>query len=50
MMCCLPSVLYRHETMVSREDKELLLGQRGAILWFTGQSNKPGVNGEPFYW
>ncbi|GAB4815742.1 hypothetical protein N2152v2_002788 [Parachlorella kessleri] len=24
--------------MVSREDKELLLGQRGAILWFTGLS------------
>ena len=25
-----------HETMVSRGDKELLLGQRGCVLWFTG--------------
>lgn len=27
-----------HETMVSRGDKELLLGQRGCVLWFTGLS------------
>ena len=27
-----------HETMVVREDKELLLGQRGCVLWFTGES------------
>lgn len=27
-----------HETMVSRDDKELLLGQKGCILWFTGLS------------
>ena len=25
-----------HETMVPRSDKELLLGQRGCILWLTG--------------
>ena len=25
------------ETMVSRSDKELLLGQRGCVLWFTGE-------------
>lgn len=27
-----------HESMVSRRDKELLLGQKGAVLWFTGLS------------
>ena len=30
--------------MVSREDKELLLGQRGAILWFTGVGNRGHVD------
>jgi adenylylsulfate kinase len=27
-----------HETMVSRADKERLLGQKGCVLWFTGLS------------
>ncbi|KAL4418938.1 hypothetical protein ABPG77_009118 [Micractinium sp. CCAP 211/92] len=27
-----------HESMVDRRDKEMLLGQRGCILWFTGLS------------
>eukprot|EP01025_Chloroclados_australasicus_P021059 TRINITY_DN22094_c0_g1_i4.p1 TRINITY_DN22094_c0_g1~~TRINITY_DN22094_c0_g1_i4.p1 ORF type:complete len:295 (+),score=38.69 TRINITY_DN22094_c0_g1_i4:99-887(+) len=27
-----------HETMVTREDKEKLLGQKGCVLWFTGLS------------
>lgn len=27
-----------HESIVSREQKELLLGQRGCVLWFTGLS------------
>lgn len=27
-----------HETMVQREDKEMLLGQKGCVLWFTGLS------------
>jgi adenylylsulfate kinase len=25
-----------HESMVARRDKEMLLGQRGCVLWFTG--------------
>ena len=25
-----------HDSTVQREDKELLLGQRGCVLWFTG--------------
>ncbi|KAI3439133.1 hypothetical protein D9Q98_001541 [Chlorella vulgaris] len=27
-----------HESMVARRDKEMLLGQRGCVLWFTGLS------------
>jgi adenylylsulfate kinase len=27
-----------HESMVSREDKERTLGQKGCVLWFTGLS------------
>ena len=26
-----------HESVVTREDKELLLGQRGCVIWFTGK-------------
>lgn len=25
-----------HDSMVARTDKEMLLGQRGCVLWFTG--------------
>jgi adenylylsulfate kinase len=25
-----------HDSMVARRDKEMLLGQRGCVLWFTG--------------
>ena len=32
-----------HETMVSRGDKELLLGQRGCVLWFTGAGGYRGA-------
>ena len=32
-----------HETMVSRGDKELLLGQRGCVLWFTGAGGYGGA-------
>jgi pantothenate kinase-related protein Tda10 len=27
-----------HEGMVPKEDKEVLLGQRGCVVWFTGLS------------
>ena len=33
-----------HETMVSRGDKELLLGQRGCVLWFTGAGGCRGAH------
>jgi hypothetical protein len=31
-----------HESMVARTDKELLLGQRGCVLWFTGERGGQG--------
>ena len=30
-----------HESMVQREDKEMLLGQKGCVLWFTGEPRLP---------
>ena len=32
-----------HESMVARSDKELLLGQRGCVLWFTGEGGGAGA-------
>lgn len=30
--------LFRHEGDVTRDDRQLLLGHKGATLWFTGLS------------
>lgn len=32
-----------HQSMVSRGEKELLLGQRGCVLWFTGAGGYRGA-------
>lgn len=36
-----------HGAVVSKDDKERLLGQKGAILWFTGGCRRPGTAGWP---
>ena len=33
-----PRNIVRHEGVISRQDRERLLGQRGCVAWFTGLS------------